>query len=217
MKAAFDRDGFVAVKALITPAQVAELLLDYERALKGEIPVPEFEGPKKKGPVIQLANPSQKIPGWQEHPYFLNARKVAAELLGCPVEYGYDQLIYKPPHSPSPTAWHQDAGYWRNWKGGLGAERAVTCWLALAPAFLENGCMQFIPGSHLEGIREHHSVADRSEIANALATDTDASRALACPLDPGDATFHHCRTLHYTGGNLTDVPRQALITHFIPV
>ena len=216
-KEIFDRDGFVAVQALITPDQVSELLLDYERVLRGEIPVSEFEGPKRKGPMIQLANPSQRVPGWQQHPYFLRAREVASELLGCEAEYGYDQLIFKPPHSSSPTAWHQDAGYWRGWKGSLGTERALTCWLALAPAFLENGCMQFIPGSHRGEVRAHFSVADRSEIANALATEVDASRAVACPLRPGDASFHHCRTLHYTGGNHTDVPRHALITHFIAV
>ena len=49
-----------------------------------------------------------------------------------------------------------------------------------------------------------------------LATFADADKAIAIPLAPGDATFHHCRTLHYAGGNLSDVPRYGLITHFFP-
>jgi ectoine hydroxylase-related dioxygenase (phytanoyl-CoA dioxygenase family) len=209
----FERDGFVAVRHLITPEQVEELRADYDRALRGEIPVPEFEGNKQRGMVVQLSSPSRHIPGWAEHAYFRNALSVARQLLGDDLEYQYDQIIFKPPHAGSPTDWHQDAGYW---KEGGGADRAVTCWLALSPAFPENGCMQFIPGSHRGPIQPHFDVSDRSPINNALATTADASRAVACPLAPGDASFHHCRTLHYTGGNMSDTPRHGLITHFFP-
>jgi len=208
---AFHRDGFLVVRQLITPAQVEELRADYDSAVRGEIPVPEFEGTKQRGKVVQLSNPSRHIVGWQEHTYFQNARAVARQLLGDDLDYWYDQIIFKPPHAASPTDWHKDAGYW----GERGA-RAVTCWLALSPAFLENGCMQFIPGSHLGAVQPHFDVSDRSEINNALATTADASQAVACPLAPGDASFHHCRTLHYTGGNQSDTPRHGLITHFFP-
>jgi len=50
----------------------------------------------------------------------------------------------------------------------------------------------------------------------------DASRllsveaAVTVELEPGSCTFHHCRTLHYAGGNATDWPRKGLITHFQP-
>jgi ectoine hydroxylase-related dioxygenase (phytanoyl-CoA dioxygenase family) len=74
--------------------------------------------------------------------------------------------------------------------------------------------MQFIPGSHKDGVQEHFSLAGQSEINEALATHADACRAVACPLEPGDASFHHSRILHYTGGNLSDIPRYGLITHF---
>jgi ectoine hydroxylase-related dioxygenase (phytanoyl-CoA dioxygenase family) len=76
--------------------------------------------------------------------------------------------------------------------------------------------MQFIPGSHLGSVQDHHSIAEKSDIANALATHADVSQAVAIFLEPGDASFHHCRTLHYTGSNQSDVPRHGLITHFIP-
>jgi ectoine hydroxylase-related dioxygenase (phytanoyl-CoA dioxygenase family) len=209
----FWRDGFVVVRNLITPQQAEELRADTDRALRGELQVPEFGTNKVRGRVVQLANPSQHIPGWQKHAYFHNALAAARQLAGDDVDYRYDQIIFKPPHTPSVTDWHQDAGYW---KGHGGEDRALTCWLALSPAFLENGCMQFIPGSHTGEIQPHGDVAHRSEINDGLATYADAAKAVACPLSPGDATFHHCRTLHYTGGNSSDVPRYGLITHFFP-
>lgn len=208
----FDRDGYVVVRNLITAQEADGLVSDYDRAVAGDIDVPAFDGPRAEGPMLQLGNPSQHIPGWQQHAYFSHALAAARFLVGNDVDYWYDQLIYKPPHSPSQTYWHQDAGFW-----GDDPEhdlRAVTCWLALSPAFPENGSMQFIPGSHRGNVQEHRDVSDRSEIANALATDVDTAAAVHCPLQPGDATFHHQRTLHHTAGNTSDIPRRGLITHF---
>ncbi len=210
----FHRDGYLKVKGLISPTQVEELKADYDRALRGEISVPQFEGRKKEGPVVQLACPVQHIPGWREHDYFGRALAMARELVGPEQDYAYDQIIFKPPHSNSPTAWHQDAAYWgEEVKTG---RQAVTCWLALGPTFPENGCMEFVPGSHRGPLQEHFSIAGESEINEALATVVDDRLAVPCPLEPGDASFHHSHTLHCTGGNVSEVPRYGLITHFMP-
>jgi ectoine hydroxylase-related dioxygenase (phytanoyl-CoA dioxygenase family) len=49
-------------------------------------------------------------------------------------------------------------------------------------------------------------------LVHGLVTDAvDASRAVACPIPAGGATFHHCRTLHFAGPNTTDEPRRAYI------
>jgi ectoine hydroxylase-related dioxygenase (phytanoyl-CoA dioxygenase family) len=207
----FQTNGFVIVRDLIDAAQVQELLADYDKVLAGEIVVPAWGDDHIEGKVVQLANPVRHVPGWKEHAYFQHALTIARELMGTETDYAYDQIIYKPPHHPAETQWHQDAGYWRESRG---SDTAVTCWLALSPAWKENGGMQFIPGSHRGEILDHHKVSDRSEINQALETQVDGDQAVAVSLQPGDATFHHCRTLHYTGGNFTDTPRYGLITHF---
>ena len=209
--AAYQRDGFVIVKGLIDAGQVDELLADYQRVVRGEIEVPAFGDRRVKGAMVQLAHPSRHIPHWRTHAYFRFALDVARQLMGPATEYQYDQLIMKPPHYPAQTDWHQDAGYWQDRNG---SDRAVTCWLALTPAWEENGGMQFIPGSHRGPIQEHVSIEQRSEINGALATTVDARSAVAVTLQPGDATFHHCRTLHYAGGNATATARYGVITHF---
>ena len=209
--AAYQRDGFVIVKGLIDARQVEELLADYQRVVRGEIEVPAFGDRRVKGSMVQLANPSRHLPHWRTHAYFRHALDVAEQLMGPATEYQYDQLIMKPAHYPAQTDWHQDAGYWQDRNG---SDRAVTCWLALTPAWEENGGMQFIPGSHRGPIQEHVSIEQRSEINGALATTVDARSAVAVTLQPGDATFHHCRTLHYAGGNATATARYGVITHF---
>jgi ectoine hydroxylase-related dioxygenase (phytanoyl-CoA dioxygenase family) len=41
----------------------------------------------------------------------------------------------------------------------------------------------------------------------------DAARAVCARLAPGDATFHHFKTLHRSGPNTTGATRQGLATH----
>ena len=61
---------------------------------------------------------------------------------------------------------------------------------------------------------EHRHIND-DPLVHGLVTDhVDASQAVACPLDPGGATFHHCRTLHYAAANTTGRARRAYITVF---
>jgi ectoine hydroxylase-related dioxygenase (phytanoyl-CoA dioxygenase family) len=43
-----------------------------------------------------------------------------------------------------------------------------------------------------------------------VATDIDPSQATVCALSLGEATVHHCRTLHYAGPNRTDKPRRGI-------
>lgn len=209
----FGRDGVVMIRGLIPPEMVAELRPGYEEAVAGRLDVPAWAGRIAPGKILQLANPSQSIPGWQGHPYLARLEAAARQLVGDDVAYGYDQLIYKPAHNPTEVLWHQDAGY--GWPGEAG-RRSVTCWLALDVVSLDMGCMQFIPGSHRQGIVEHRSAGDRNPINNALVAEVDATRAISMAFGPGDATFHHGRTLHYTGPNLTDRPRRGVTTHFWP-
>src|SRR5678809_892863 len=115
--AEFQREGYLHVKNLITPEQVEELRRDYEKVLRGEIAVPQFEGRKGEGQMVQLACPSQHVPGWKDHAYMRNRIDVAKQLLGPSQEYRYDQIIFNPPHVHSITAWHQDAAYWGGWPG----------------------------------------------------------------------------------------------------
>lgn len=44
----------------------------------------------------------------------------------------------------------------------------------------------------------------------------DLSKAVKVTMSPGDVSFHHSRTLHYTSANEADTPRCGLVTHLKP-
>ncbi|MCZ6633190.1 MAG: phytanoyl-CoA dioxygenase family protein, partial [bacterium] len=85
---------------------------------------------------------------------------------------------------------------------------------ALDEATLENGCMQYISGSHRHGIfdichdpdRPVHHIPDTDNISLPEPT--------ACPVPAGSVIFHHGCSLHTSSVNHTDTWRKALILHY---
>jgi phytanoyl-CoA hydroxylase len=210
---AFHQDGFTVVRNLIPSPMIDELRVGYDQAVNGEYLVDGWKHRMGPDRILQLGMPHTHITEWNGHPYLVRLVTVGKHLLGEDIEYKYDQLIYKPPHNPVELLWHQDAGY--GWPGKANY-RSLTCWLAFSSVTKEMGSMQFVPGSHLEGIAEHVDATHRNPIGGALEVAVDASQAVTVEFGPGDATFHHGRTLHYTSGNSTDQPRRGLSTHMWP-
>ncbi len=211
--AQFEEDGFVVVRQLLSPEMVTDLCVGYDAATRGELDVDVWKEQVRPGQILQLGMPNRHIPGWAEHAYLPRIVAVGRQLLGADIDYKYDQLIYKPPGNPVELLWHQDAGY--GWPGNAN-HRSLTCWLALSPATEAMGSLHFLPGSHCDGIAKHLDATHKNPINAALEVKVDESRAVVVEYGPGDATFHHGRTLHYSRGNSTDQPRRGLSTHLWP-
>src|SRR5215467_9013919 len=85
------------------------------------------------------------------HDVLWNPRFVmaASQLLGdVAVRFWHDQLFYKPAKKGGVVAWHQDYSYWTRTK----PLAHLTCWCSLDDATIENGCLQYIKGSHEWGL-----------------------------------------------------------------
>jgi ectoine hydroxylase-related dioxygenase (phytanoyl-CoA dioxygenase family) len=150
-------------------------------------------------------------PGFHDvlwNPRFLVA---ASQLLGNqPVRFWHDQLFAKPAKKGGVVAWHQDYSYWTRTK----PVAHLTCWCGLDDSTRENGCLQYIAGSHrwgllpkpviageLEGIREYLDEEQRKQFENPVPAEVKA----------GEAIFHHSLTLHGSGENKSDRPRRAFV------
>ncbi|MBP95430.1 phytanoyl-CoA dioxygenase [Candidatus Poribacteria bacterium] len=157
----------------------------------------------------QVLGPESRFPELRETIYFHNTVKISAKLLGVEKENinGGGHMILKPAKYGRETPWHQDEAYWNPHE----MAHRLSAWLPLDPATLDSGCMQFIPRSHLQDVLPHRHVDD-DPLVHALVTDeVNPDQSVACPIPLGGVTFHHCRTLHYSGPNLTDQQRRAYI------
>lgn len=103
----------------------------------------------------------------------------------------------KPNGLVSKVEWHQDNGVVLP-----EADEAtiLTVWLALTDATVENGCMQVIPRSHRDGLKDH-CPADQLRIPDALLP---LERATPLPMKAGSALLMNQRTIHSSLDNVTE-------------
>jgi phytanoyl-CoA hydroxylase len=140
-------------------------------------------------------------------PFRLWAVEFASALMGGQVEFWYDQFLAKPPLKGAKTFWHQDEAYW----GRNLDDRGITCWMPFHDVSIENGCMQFIDGGHKDGILAHRR-PDNIQ-SDLLYCEPDTARGVPTPVRAGTVTFHHSKTPHMTGPNVTDRWRKVLTQH----
>jgi len=163
----------------------------------------------RDAPILgQLLFPEQRVPAIQQTALWRNAHRIAQRLLQLPANKieSWGHIVHKPAQHGAATPWHQDEAYW----GPELSYYAVGSWLPLDDVFPENGCMWFLPGSHLKPILRHRHMNDDPAIAVLeLVDDLDTSNAVPVPLPAGGMSFHHPRTLHYAGPNTTGKARRA--------
>jgi phytanoyl-CoA hydroxylase len=133
-------------------------------------------------------------------------RAVIDALIGPGSRMIQDMALLKPPFRGSEKPWHQDAAYF-DWTplGGV-----VGTWVALDEATIENGCMQIIPGSHLQGPAPHFHVRD-CQLADQRV---QVGQAVTIPLQPGGILFFSGLLHHGTPPNMTASRRRALQFHY---
>lgn len=211
----FHRQGFLRLERLTDEGEVERLrtvydaLFDDAAGIAPEHRVMLAEESAGSGGLHQVLDPDRYAPELRESEAYANAHAVAVRLLGDEAVHMGMHAIRKPALDGAETPWHQDEAYW----DPAFAHDAVSVWVPLQPATPDNGCMQFVPGSHRQDVRPHR-LAGAGGQALVLADPDPVADVVACPLPPGGATIHAGRTLHHTGPNRTDQPRRALIMAF---
>jgi hypothetical protein len=221
-RAAFARDGWVVLRGLVAPDELDALARETMRLLRREIPVEGrdfcdmtggYERPLEQFSIVNVMLPRRYHPPLAGNVYERRAADVAAQLCGPDMELDYDQLVAKPPgHADAVFHWHQDLAYWPVTPD----TRTASFWLALDVTDLDNGCVQFVSGSHAEPrLRPHEPLlGDRDRSHTLVATLRDGDRPVPGRLQPGDATVHHERTLHGSGGNTSGRWRRGYVVAF---
>jgi hypothetical protein len=217
---AFFRDnGFLAVERLTSDEEIAWLRRIYEHIFDpanasrpgGPVDRSGVQIPEVKGKLRQSFFPEIQFPEILETTYVRNARRYAAALLKVDESRlsSWGHMIRKEPGGRA-ASWHQDHAYWQPEFDYY----ALGVWLPMHDVSVEMGAMQFVPGSHKLGLVKHRQQDDPAENVLCVDVDVDFSKAVACPLKMGGATFHHSETMHYTAPNATEQPRLAFPMEF---
>lgn len=212
----FHQHGYLAGLPLLNDAQVERLRAELGTLVAPQHPLHhlwyEFHANESVDPtkVLFHALGAWRIArGFHDvlwHPQFVMA---AAQLLGGAVRFWHDQLFCKPAQHGGVVAWHQDYSYWTRTQ----PLAHLTCWIALDDADRENGCPQYIPGSHRWPDLPITGLAGDMEAIFAVLNEEQqaAFQPLAIELKKGQCTFHHPRLIHGSYANLTERQRRGTV------
>ncbi len=223
----FDRDGFVIVPDFLPPGELRELrqMMDavLDDRLKPDRPGVDafrvqWEPRVKDDPAIARRNKIRVIFHLAHtHSYFrrlVASRRVqdlVEALLGPSPKFFTDQTFFKPARHGSEVPWHQDSAYWPH-----AEPRILSGWLALDDVTLENGCVRYVPGSHLRELPHHEIETDNPNKLTTQPAYVDPSREVPAVMSAGSICLHHSLTLHRSLPNHSDRSRNGMVMIFMP-
>lgn len=123
----------------------------------------------------------------------------------------HDQTLQKPAWG-NPTSWHTDVPNW-----SFHSPHAISIWIAMNDATIQNGCMYFLPGSHKVANYEKngHFGPNMGAIFDEYP-EFAAIDPVPVELKAGSASFHNGLMAHSAGPNMTPRPRQAMTCAYMP-
>jgi ectoine hydroxylase-related dioxygenase (phytanoyl-CoA dioxygenase family) len=207
----FRENGFVQIDDVLTPAELERARLDLAEAmakpLSGGI---DRTGTRSDYDRVFL----QKVNLWRDHEgirrlvHHPRLAELARRLAGVEhVRLWHDHALIKPHVDSKPSPWHQDLPYWP-----MNETVQLSCWLALDDVSPENGCMSFVPKSHIWGKLEPINLINPQDIFGLVPEPAEKDLTPVCvPLRAGSCTFHTGLTFHSAPANRGAAPRRALV------
>ncbi len=208
--AQYERDGFLAPIPALTAQEVATYrsqLEAFETTIGGPVTSPDVD-PRCRYRTHTLLSWVHDL---VSHPAILDPTE---DLIGPNILVYMTTWFIKEAQSDAITVWHQDATYF-----GLRPHLHVTAWVALTDATLENGCMEFMPGSPDLGQVEHRSFAAKNSInggGQMAVIDIEESAVTPAPLAAGNFSFHSTLCLHRSQPNHSNERRIGLAISYVP-
>jgi phytanoyl-CoA hydroxylase len=200
-KSRYDRDGFVVVRQWLSPAAFAELRGHIDRYIRDVVPgLPDadaFYDDRGRPETLKQMQRMEQDPFFAAYRHHPTWNAMAEALLGEPAHADGVEWFNKPIGTHHVTPPHQDNFYF-----SLRPPQVLTVWLALDPVDEENGCLRYVRGSHLKGVRPHRRTATlgfSQEVAD--YGDADRGDEVAVPMQPGDVVIHHGNTIHRADAN----------------
>ncbi|HBJ37939.1 MAG TPA: phytanoyl-CoA dioxygenase family protein [Planctomycetaceae bacterium] len=135
------------------------------------------------------------------------------DLLGHDVIGWGAHFFCKMPGDGKRVDWHQDCSYWP-----LTPTKAITAWLAIDDADLENGCMEVFAGSHTYGLIDFETsdTTSGNVLDQTVRNPEQYGRLLATPLAAGQMSVHSDLLLHGSLANNSNRRRCGLTLRYCP-
>jgi len=221
----FQTNGFIVIEDFLSPEELTQWREAVTEAVKDRngIKMPGKEGKVGMDDGInkdaeyfskvfdQLLNLWQTNDKVKEIMLDERIGKMAAELSGASgIRIWHDQALFKRPWA-NPTSWHLDTPFW-----SFSDRKALSIWVALDDATLENGCLYFIPGSFKETTFVNKGIGKNMDGIFEAYPQFAQVASVAAPMKAGSCSFHNGLTIHGAGANMSSGYRRAMTCAYMP-
>jgi phytanoyl-CoA hydroxylase len=220
----YQREGVLVYRNFMTEPEVDRLISDIEEAI-GRMGSDVVADLKEYGTVPKADSAEyyarvfiQRVNLWKVSDaikrIFLGSAlgEMVSRLAGVEgMRVWHDQTLQKQPWA-NPTAWHLDNPYWSFY-----SQQAISIWIALDDATLENGCMCYLPGTHRTAeFKRNAGISQDFGGLFKVYPEWKTLKPLAAPMKRGDCGFHNGLTAHGAGPNITPGYRRAMTCAYMP-
>jgi phytanoyl-CoA hydroxylase len=210
LQADYERDGVIRIPRFLSASEVAAVRAELERYIRDDLgskPLDARTLERDEKTVRNLWRLEQHNAFFRTLAEREDIRAFIAPLVhGEPVLCGVE-TFNKPARIGSGVPYHQDNAYFCQTPPDM-----LTVWIAVDAVNEANGPLFFIKGSHQRGMLPTRLSGVRgNSIGLAENPETPSSEQFCGLLNPGDATIHHCETIHHSAPNTTDHSRLGLL------
>ena len=202
---AFNRDGYLAGIRIFDKEQITQIRRYFDQLLEKTLAA---GGDSYSISTAHLRY--GRVYDILTHPRIVARIK---DLLGENVIAWGSHFFCKMPGDGKRVSWHQDSSYWP-----LTPSMAVTAWLAIDDASVENACMRYIPASHHLGHLTYTlSENDESNVLNQTVTGAESlGEPFNVELKAGEISIHSDLLLHGSEANESNKRRCGLTLRYCP-
>jgi phytanoyl-CoA hydroxylase len=209
----YERDGVALVRGLLSAAEVVAIRDELDRYICEDLaqkPADARTLESDESTVRNLWRLEVHNEFFRDFSARADLRDLMAPLVkGDPILAGVE-TFNKPARIGSGVPPHQDNAYFCQTPPDM-----LTVWIAIDEVTEANGPVTYVKGSHRLGpLPTKPSGVRGNSIGLAEVPEVGEGELLVGLLAPGDATIHHCNTVHYSAPNTTDFPRLGFLLVF---
>ena len=206
----YHRDGVVRIRRFFSSETVAKIRTELDRYMREDLATKPVDA-RTLEPDGKTIRNLWRLEQHSEYFRELADREEITSLIGVLVNgdpvLAAVETFNKPARVGTGVPYHQDNAYFCRTPPDM-----LTVWVAIDPVTVENGPVYFVKGSHKAGLLPSRSSGvTGNSVGLAEAPNVPLSEQFCALLEPGDATIHHCETIHHSQPNQTDQPRLGLL------
>ena len=200
----YKKNGYLVKKNLINKNIINNINEQIEKIALKSSKFFESTVVNKKKYFLRLQNPHLRDKIFLNLSRNKNIINIVSSLLGGSVRFHHSKLNFKLPSKLGGIVdWHQDWSFYPHTNDDL-----LAVGIYLEDCFEINGPLKVIPGSHKKKLLNHHY---KGSFIGKINDKVDIKKAISLTGFAGTVTFHHVRTIHGSGLNLTNNVRPLLL------